>query len=256
MRALAEGLGGGFLGLPVPDAMLRLARRFGWDVTPTDMATALLRTGRHGDRFLPWSRGLNMEALRAAPHGIDLGPLETGVRDRIVHSDRRIHVDAPPLVEALESFARAVPVAAGSGELLLIGRREIRSNNSWMHNLPSLVSGKERCVLFVHPEDAQAAGLRDGDVAWLESRVHAGRVPIRLTNDMRPGVVSLPHGWGHAAVGPFQRTASRRPGVSVNDWTDDAEVESVVGQSILNGVPVRLRRAEPSGGAECGIGAP
>jgi len=245
MRALAEGLGGGFLGLPAPDALLRVARRLGHDVTPADMATALLRTGRSGDRFLPWSRRLDGKALRDAPHGIDLGPLEPGVRDRVTHRDRRIHLDAPPLVEALESFAREIPRTQEAGELLLIGRREVRSNNSWMHNLPSLVSGKERCVLFVHPEDARAAGLDDGDVAWLESRVHAGRVPIRLTDDMRPGVVSLPHGWGHSAVGSFQRTASRRPGVSMNDWTDDAEVESVVGQSILNGVPVRLRRAEP-----------
>ncbi len=100
-------------------------------------------------------------------------------------------------------------------------------------------------MLYVHPADADAAGLSDGDLGWLESRVHAGPVPIKLTRDMRRGVVSLPHGWGHAAVGRFQRTASLRPGVSVNDWTDDAEVESVVGQSILNGVPVRLGRVEP-----------
>jgi anaerobic selenocysteine-containing dehydrogenase len=209
------------------------------------MATLLLRTGRHGDHYLPWSRGLDSKGLQAEPHGIDLGPLETGVRDRILHSDRRIRADAPPLLEALESFARAIPAAAAPGELLLIGRREIRSNNSWMHNLPSLVSGKERCVLFVHPDDARLAGLQNGDVGWLESRVYGGRVPIRITDEVRPGVVSLPHGWGHARIGSFQRTASRRPGVSMNDWTDDAEVESVVGQSILNGVPVRLRRADP-----------
>jgi anaerobic selenocysteine-containing dehydrogenase len=96
-------------------------------------------------------------------------------------------------------------------------------------------------VLYVHPDDAKAAGLADGESAWLESRVHAGAVPIRVSDEMRPGVVSLPHGWGHADAARFQKTAGRRPGVSFNDWADDAEVESVVGQSILNGVPVRLR---------------
>jgi anaerobic selenocysteine-containing dehydrogenase len=242
MWALAEGLGGGFTGIRVIDAALLLARRTGFDVTPTVLLAALLRSGPHGDHFLPLSRGLNLEKLRRAPHGVDLGPLRPGVRDRVLHRDGRIRLDAPPLLAALESYAGCVPRGPSSGELLLIGRREVRSNNSWMHNLPSLVRGRERCVLFVHPDDARAAGLRDGDMGWLQSRVHSGPVPVRLNDEMRRGVVSLPHGWGHAKVAPFQRTAGERPGVSANDWTDEAEVESVVGQSILNGVPVRLGR--------------
>jgi anaerobic selenocysteine-containing dehydrogenase len=112
------------------------------------------------------------------------------------------------------------------------------------HVQPSFASGKERCVLLVSPEDAQREGLETGDTAWLESRVHGGAVPVRVSNEMRPGVVSLPHGWGHTAVAPYQRTAGSRPGVSVNDWADDGDVESVVGQSILNGIAVRLRRLE------------
>ena len=244
MRALAEGLGGGFFGIGPVDAALRFLRGFGFDVTPSVILSVLLRTGRHGDHYLPFSRGLNPKKLREAVHGVDLGPLQTGVRDRVLHRDRRVHVDAPPLLEALASFAEDIPTAPKPGELLLIGRRDMRSNNTWLHNLPSLVSGKERCVLLVHPEDANRAGLRDRDTAWLESRVHGGPVPVKVSEEIRPGVVSLPHGWGHAKSARFQRTAGRRPGVSMNDWTDDGEVESVVGQSILTGVPVRLRRTE------------
>jgi anaerobic selenocysteine-containing dehydrogenase len=103
------------------------------------------------------------------------------------------------------------------------------------------MTGAERCLLHVHPKDAEARGLSDGGEAELESRVHCGAVRVRVTEEIAPGVVSLPHGWGHAAAAPWQRVAGRNPGVSANDWTDDAEVESVVGQSILNGVPVRLR---------------
>ena len=127
------------------------------------------------------------------------------------------------------------------GTLLLTGRRDLRSNNSWMHNVPGLVSGRLRCVLLVHPDDAARAGVCDGDTAILENSLHSGEVPVRISDEMRPGVVSLPHGWGHAAAAPWQQVAGANAGVSANDWTDDQQVESVVGQSILNGVKVRLR---------------
>ncbi|HYD50560.1 MAG TPA: molybdopterin dinucleotide binding domain-containing protein, partial [Terriglobales bacterium] len=124
--------------------------------------------------------------------------------------------------------------------------RELRSNNSWMHNAPALVSGRERCVLFVHPEDAQRADLRDSEPAVLENHLHSGTVPVRVTDEVMPGVVSLPHGWGHGPSAPWQRVAGSRPGISINDFTDDQRVEEIVGQSILNGVPVRLRRLAPA----------
>jgi anaerobic selenocysteine-containing dehydrogenase len=159
----------------------------------------------------------------------------------VLHRDRRVHLDAAPFLEAFDAWARDPAAAAPrAGELLLVGRRELRSNNSWMHNVPALVSGRERCVLLVHPEDARRAGVRDGESALLESRVHRGPVPVRVSDEMRPGVVSLPHGFGHARAARFLSTAGARPGVSFNDWSDDAETESMVGQSILNGVRVRL----------------
>jgi anaerobic selenocysteine-containing dehydrogenase len=120
------------------------------------------------------------------------------------------------------------------------------------------MTGKARCVLLVHPNDAERLGVRDGEDAVLESRVHSAEVPVRVSDEMRPGVVSLPHGWGHAELAPWQKTAAARPGVSVNDWTDDQLVEEVVGQSILNGVPVRLRPlgARPHAGVLAGAAAP
>jgi anaerobic selenocysteine-containing dehydrogenase len=248
LMALAEGLGGGMTGTRPVDALLRLLRRLGVRVTPDHLLDLMLRTGAHGDGMLPralrfgrFRKGLSLAALRRQKHGVDLGPLEPGVARRILHRDRRVHVDAPPLVQALDAFvAEGAAHAPREGELLLIGRRELRTNNSWMHNVPALVSGRERCVLLVHPEDGARAGVRDGDTALLTSRVHRGPVPVRFSDEMRPGVVSLPHGWGHAAAARTMRVAGSRPGVSFNDWSDDATTELVVGQSILNGVPVRL----------------
>jgi anaerobic selenocysteine-containing dehydrogenase len=237
---LTERLGGGPMGMEWLDRGLRLARHVGYRWHPSSIAGLLLRIGAHGDRFLPWSRGLNLKKLKAAPHGIDLGPLEPGFEQRISHRDRRIHLDPKPILESMDDLSRQLETAKRD-ELVLIGRREVRTNNSWMHNLPSLVSGRERCVLLVHPEDAAKAGVSDGDTAILETRVHRGQVRVRVTNEMMRGVLSLPHGWGHAESAPWQQVAGKHAGVSANDWTDDQVVEPVVGQSILNGVPARLR---------------
>jgi anaerobic selenocysteine-containing dehydrogenase len=125
-----------------------------------------------------------------------------------------------------------------------------------MHNLPKLAVGRDRCVLYVHPEDAAKAGVQGGSMALLESRVHSGEVPVHVTDEVRPGVVSLPHGFGHAGVARFQSVAGAQPGVSANDWTDDQHVESVVGQSILNGVRVRLRPLEATLRRSPDAGAP
>jgi anaerobic selenocysteine-containing dehydrogenase len=234
-------LGGGPVGLKALDGLYRLGRKLGFRWRPNSTVDLLLRLGPYGDRFLPWSKGLNLKKLKAATHGIDLGPMVEGIAHRVLHRDRRAHLDAPVLVGAVDELIRGLDAPqSGDGELLMIGRRELRSNNSWMHNVPELVSGHARCVLLVHPDDAARRAIRDGDTAILENRVHTGEVPVKVSDEMRPGVVCLPHGWGHAASARWQHTAGRNPGVSFNDWTDDAELESVVGQSILNGVRVRL----------------
>ena len=233
------------------DAALRLARKFGYQWTPMQTIDLILRSGEPGDKFLPWKDGLSIAKLKSMPHGIDLGALQPGVARRVRHKGGKVRI-APPLIidgidvliDQLADRADEVRGNQADGELLLIGRRELRSNNSWMHNIPKLVAGKARCVLFVHPSDAESVGVVDGGIAVLESRIHTAEIPVHVTDEMMPGIVSLPHGWGHAASAPWQKTAGANPGVSFNDWSDESEVEPLVGQSILNGVPVRLRVAE------------
>jgi anaerobic selenocysteine-containing dehydrogenase len=249
LLGLVRGLGGGPFGVRALDAVWRVAERLGARWSPGPLLAFLLRTGRWGDRFLPWRAGLSPRDLDAAPHGVDLGPLEPGTGHAVFRRGGRVQLAAAPLLRAWDGLDAALARAVPADTLLLIGRRDVRTNNSWMHNVPSLVSGSERCVLFVHPKDAEARGLGDGAHALLESRVHRGAVRVRVTEEIAPGVVSLPHGWGHAASAPWQRVAGRHAGVSANDWTDDAEVEGVVGQSILNGVPVELRAPAPGEGA-------
>jgi anaerobic selenocysteine-containing dehydrogenase len=238
---IAERLGGGASGIGLIDKTIRLARTLGLRWIPRASLDVLLRLGPYGDRYLPWSKGLSLKRLAAFAHGLDLGPLEPGVSRRVLHRDRRIRLAAEPILSALVELE--TNGMAGDDGLLLIGRRDLRSSNSWMHNIEALVSGRERCVLLVHPRDAERAGVRDGETAMLESRVYCGPVPVRVTDEMMQGVVSLPHGWGHNDVARWQKVAAARAGVSVNDWTDDGDVEAVVGQSILNGIPVRLKPA-------------
>ncbi|MGB0083855.1 MAG: molybdopterin-dependent oxidoreductase [Rhodomicrobiaceae bacterium] len=242
---IAERLGGGASGIVLIDRTIRLARKLGLRWTPKSTLDVFLRFGPHGDRYLPWSKGLSLQRLAKSPHGVDLGPLKPGISRRILHRDRRIHLASKPILQALREFE--ANEMARDDELLLIGRRDLRSSNSWMHNVEALVSGRERCVLLVHPRDAERVPVRDGEMAMLESRVHRGLVPVRISDEMSPGVVSLPHGWGHGEVGGWQKVAASHPGVSVNDWTDDGDVEGVVGQSILNGVPVQLKPAVVAG---------
>jgi len=243
---LTYRLGGGPTGMRALDAAYRWARHVGIRWKPESTVDLLVRLGPHGDRFLPWSRGLNLKKLKAAPHGIDLGPMQPGITHRVVHRDGKMHVAAPVLLAAIDQLAKSLDhVTQTPDTLLLIGRRDLRSNNSWMHNVPGLVSGRSRCVLLVHPQDAERAGLRDGDVAILENSLHSGEVPIRVSDEMRLGVVSLPHGWGHEAAARWQQVAGAHAGISANNWTDDQQVEAVVGQSILNGVKVKLRAKDP-----------
>jgi anaerobic selenocysteine-containing dehydrogenase len=249
---IADRMGGGIMGIRPVDALLRaLSIR----VTPATLANVALRTGPYGDHFLPWSKGINRARLEKAPHGVDLGPLKPGFRHRVRHRGRRLEVAAPVLMRALEALAGEL-TQAPDPRLLLIGRRELRSNNSWMHNVPRLVAGKKRCLLFVNPVDAARAGVEDGGRAIMASRIHRGEVTVHLTDEVREGVVSLPHGYGHAALKRWQRVAGDQPGPSLNDWLDDSDVEAIAGVSILNGVPVELApaRAEDPGLSGAGNG--
>ncbi len=213
--------------------------RFYSSLGPDGMLALLLRQGPHGAGFLPFARGLTLRKLRRQPHGIDLGPLQPVFPERLYTKTRRIELCPMPLVDDLKRLVLALRGSA-NGALTLIGRRELRSNNSWMHNCERLVKGRERCTLLMHPADARARGLRDGQPVRVTSRAGSVRAPLELSEEMRAGVVSLPHGWGHGRAGVRLRVASRRPGVSLNDLTDEALVDPLSGTARLSGMPVEV----------------
>jgi anaerobic selenocysteine-containing dehydrogenase len=187
-------------------------------------------------------QGLSVARLRASPHGVDLGPLESCLVRRLATPDKRIRLAPQPyvsdLVRAAQRLAEPVP------DLVLIGRRHVRSNNSWLHNSQRLVKGKPRCTLMIHPEDASCRGIADGKTVRLRSRVGVVQVAAEVTSDVMRGVVSLPHGWGHDRPGAQLQVASRSPGVSINDVIDDQRIDSLTGTAVLNGTPVTVDPVE------------
>lgn len=191
------------------------------------------------------SVGLTMKRLRAHPEGIDLGPLRPGLLQRLTRRHRHIALLPTPIAKELARLTTDWTTPAHTttpidGQLTLIGRRDVRSNNSWMHNSERLVSGKTRCVLWMHPQDASARGLTEGQSVTVRSRVGQVQVPIKVTDDIRPGVVSLPHGWGHGRAGVRLQVAQRHAGISMNDLTDDRLTDRISANAALNSVPVQV----------------
>jgi anaerobic selenocysteine-containing dehydrogenase len=184
-------------------------------------------------------RGLSLAEVRRHPHGLDLGPLESCLLERLPPGFGAIRLAPDALVADVERVHAQLDEKPPP--LVLIGRRELRSNNSWMHNSRRLVKGPERCVLEVHPDDAAARGIATGDTVRLTSRVGAVDVPASVTDAVMSGVVCLPHGYGHGRPGTRQRVAAERPGVSANDLTDAAVVDPVSGNAVLTAVPVTLQ---------------
>jgi anaerobic selenocysteine-containing dehydrogenase len=143
---------------------------------------------------------------------------------------------------------RAAMDVAADGGMVLVGRRDLRSNNSWMHNLPLLVSGPERCTAWVHPDDAARLGLETGEPVRVSSRAGSVELPVELTEDVMPGVVSIPHGWGHGGPGVRLQVAADHAGVNSNLLSDELLLDPVSGNAVLNGIPVELspvRQLEP-----------
>jgi anaerobic selenocysteine-containing dehydrogenase len=209
---------------------------------PEGLLEVGLRTGPFGLR--KGTAGLSLAKLRREVHGVDLGPLEPRLPARLGTRDHRIAlVPAQYRADLPRLDARRAEWSAVSDQLVLIGRRQLRSNNSWLHNSQRLVKGKPRCTVLVHPRDAAARGLTDGDDAIVRSRAGQIRVPVEVSDEIMPGVVSVPHGWGHHREGTRLSVASAVPGVSVNDVTDEAFVDPMSGNSALNGVAVEVERA-------------
>lgn len=221
-------------GLPRPalQALYRLASGPG----PAGLIDLLLRLGPYGDHFNPFSRGLNLARLKAQPHGIDLGPLQPCLPGRLATPRKRIQLAPPAFVRDLRRLRQRLeaPIPA----FVLIGRRQLRSNNSWMHNSERLVKGRDTCTLLMHSADAARLGLDTGGRARLRTRVGERVVPVEISDDVMPGVVSLPHGWGHHRRGSRLRVAQAHAGVSLNDLTDESYYDRLSGNAGLNGLPV------------------
>ncbi|SEK66770.1 Anaerobic selenocysteine-containing dehydrogenase [Roseateles sp. YR242] len=202
-----------------------------------------LRSGPYGDGFGARPEGLTLAKVRAAPQGIDLGELTSRVPEILRTPSGRIELAPPALLEDMQAVTAALHRPLDN-ELLLIGRRDTRSNNSWMHNLPVLAKGKERCTLLIHPEDAARASLEAGQMARLSNARGSVLAQVEFSDAMRPGVVSLPHGWGHDLAGTRLQVAALQPGVNMNLLLDEDDRDPVSGTSVLTGVPVRLSGAE------------
>jgi anaerobic selenocysteine-containing dehydrogenase len=200
-----------------------------------------LRLGPYRGERGPGGRSLTLKTLRERPHGVDLGALEPCMPERMPEGHDHIELAPKPMLEDLARLeAQEREVNAG---LRLIGRRQLRSNNSWLHNAEALMRGDDRCTLLVHPDDAARAGLSHGKKAKVRSRVGEVEVLVAVTDEVMPGVVSLPHGYGHAREGVKLRVASKKPGVSINDLTDHERVDLLTGNAALSGVPVEVMPA-------------
>jgi anaerobic selenocysteine-containing dehydrogenase len=219
------------------------ARRAGAVPSPRALLDLMIRTGSRGDRFLPWSEGLNLAKIEAHPSGVDLGPLAPRL-EAILEEGWRIDLGHARIREEIAHLrGRVEGAGAGPRPLALIGRRDLRTNNSWGHNARSLVKDGERCDLLMHPRDAAARGLADGERVRVEGRVGAVETRLRVSDEVAEGVVSMPHGWGHDRAEARLSVARTAPGASVNDVTDEARLERVTGTCALNGVPVEVSRA-------------
>ena len=211
---------------------------------PERIVDLMLRAGPYGDRFRPdaGGAGLSLAGLREAPHGLDLGPLEPRLPGVLATASGAVELapellvsDVPRLRARLRELA-----SAPAADLVLVGRRQVRTNNSWMGNLHALAKGRDRCTLLVHPHDAQRLGLADGGRARVRSRVGALEAPVVVSDEMMPGVVSLPHGFGHDAPGTRLRVARQHAGVSSNLLTDEERLDALSGNGVLNGIPVEV----------------
>jgi anaerobic selenocysteine-containing dehydrogenase len=210
---------------------------------PERVLDFMLRAGPFGDAFGADPDGLTMERLEAAPHGIDLGPMRPRLPDVLRTPSGRIELAPEEIVADIPRLEAELDGARRNGHMVLIGRRQLRSNNSWMHNLPALVKGKDRCTLQVHPDDAERLGLLDGSSARVSSASGELVAPVEVTEEIMPGVVSIPHGWGHDVDGVRMSVASEHAGVNSN-LLSPVEVDVPSGNAVLNGIEVEVSAAD------------
>jgi anaerobic selenocysteine-containing dehydrogenase len=226
------------VGHTVDEILALLSPRVG----PERLLDLMLRTGPYGDGFGLGSgapEALSLARLEDSPHGIDLGPLEQRLPGALRTASGRIEL-APQMIVGDVPRLRDSLARERNGGLVLVGRRQLRSNNSWMHNLPLLVKGPRQCTLHVHPSDAASHGLVDGGDAEVRSRAGTVEAVVEVTEAVMQGVVSLPHGWGHGQAGTSMRVAADNAGTNSNVLADELLVDALSGNAVLNGIPVEL----------------
>ena len=222
-----------------PDELVAaLASRSG----PERILDLMLRTGPYGDGFGADPSGLSLAVLEASPHGVDLGPLQPRIPEVLRTPSGKVELAPKPIADDVARLGASLE-RGRNGEMVLIGRRDLRSNNSWMHNLDILVKGKVRCTLHVHPDDAARLGVVSGGAACVRSRTGEVAVTVEVTDAIMPGVVSIPHGWGHGIGGTDLSVAAGRPGVNSNLLADGDLFDPLSGNAVLNGIPVNVEAA-------------
>jgi anaerobic selenocysteine-containing dehydrogenase len=179
--------------------------------------------------------------LEANPHGIDFGPLQPRIPDVLATPSGTIELAPPAITDDVARLVAALDTEPA--QFVLIGRRQLSSNNSWMHNIAPLVRGTNRCTAQIHPDDADKLGLLDGALARVSSRTGALTVAVEISDSVRPGVVSIPHGWGHGLAGSRGEVANAHAGVNSNLLADDRLLDAPSGTAVLNGIPIEVAPA-------------
>jgi anaerobic selenocysteine-containing dehydrogenase len=205
---------------------------------PERMLDLTLRTGPFGDQYGDNPGGLTLDLLKANPNGIDFGPMVPQLPDILGTPDKKIRLAPQYLLDDLPRLAARLERPAEP--LVLVSRRHLRSNNTWLHNVPALMKGKDRCTLLIHPDDAARCGVSDDDVVTVKSEAGEIKVPVEITDAIMPGVVSMPHGWGHGKPGTRMSVANSSPGVNTNALSLPTFIDEPSGNGALNGIPVTV----------------
>jgi formate dehydrogenase len=240
---LGDAMGLTFLANPVAHWMRRGLKAIGRDFSPRWIIDGMIRTGPMGDWYLPWSKGWNLARLGEHPHGVALGEIRTGVlRDKLMTADKRIHLRCHDIAGEAERIVREGAVTSDEFPFQLIGRRDLRSNNSWLRNVPKLMRGDRDRRLRIHPDDAGRLGIVDGEMVRVRSRVGAVESEVKVTDELMPGVISLPHGWSDGVETHRRVVAELGRGPNTNELIDQRVIEPLAGMAWLNGFPVTVEK--------------